>query len=369
MVIGIEAERANLAAKTGVEHYAQQLIMHLAEIDRVNEYRLYLRTKPEPWFFSLPKNFSVRVIPFPVFWTQLRISWEMIMHPVDVLFIPASALPLLHPKKSVVTIHDVAWLFYPETFTSLNRYFLRLSSWFAVRFAWRIIAVSHATKKDLVAEYGVDQKKVTVVHHGFALVNVGTDHRSVHQQGQVNDLSLQIPHPYILFLSTLQLRKNLEGLIIAFRKLKQEYPELPHKLVVVGKPGWKTESILKIIDTNKDVVIYLNHISEAHKTEVLTQASALVIPSFYEGFGMQILEAFAANVPVAASRVSSLPEVAGEAAVYFDPHDPVDIKNAIKNILLDKSLADRLRQKGIERLQDFSWEKCARETLEVLQDS
>jgi hypothetical protein len=107
MTIGIEAERANNPQKTGVEHYAKQLILHLAQIDAQNHYRLYLRSQPESWLLELPKNFSVKVMPFPIFWTQLRISWEMLVHPVDVLLIPASALPLIHPKKSVVTIHDL----------------------------------------------------------------------------------------------------------------------------------------------------------------------------------------------------------------------------------------------------------------------
>ena len=107
-----------------MEHYAKQLILHLAEIDHTNHYILYLRTEPESWFLNLPENFKVKVIPFPVFWTQLRISWEMLFHPVDVLFIPASALPVIHPKKSVVTIHDVGWLFFREAFTWFNRNFL-----------------------------------------------------------------------------------------------------------------------------------------------------------------------------------------------------------------------------------------------------
>ena len=116
MIIGIEAERANNPTKTGVEHYAKQLILHLAEIDHENTYILFLRSQPEDWFFKLPKNFKVKVMPFPVFWTQLRLSWEMLFNPVDALFIPASALPLIHPKHSVVTIHDVAWKYFPESF-------------------------------------------------------------------------------------------------------------------------------------------------------------------------------------------------------------------------------------------------------------
>jgi len=359
MIIGIEAERANHPQKTGVEHYAKQLICHLAEIDSENKYVLYLRTKPEEWFFSLPKNFSIKVMPFPVFWTQIRVSLEMLMHPVDVLFIPASALPIIHPKKSVVVIHDLAWKFYPETFTWFGRNFLEWSTKFAVKNASALISVSQCTKNDLIKFYGVDKNKVTVVHHGFAV------------QSTIYNLhsSIEKADPYVLFLSTLQPRKNLEGLIEAFSELKKEVPELPHKLIVVGKTGWKFESILKKIGEHAEIVTYKNHVSEEEKYSLLCGASALVLPSFYEGFGMQLLEAFAVHVPVATSNVSSMPEVAGEAAVYFDPKNITEIKQAIKSILLDKSLADRLREKGVERLNQFSWEKCARETVAIIKKS
>ncbi len=263
-----------------------------------------------------------------------------------------------------MTIHDLAWIFYPQAFTWFNRNFLRLSTWFAVKSASKIIAVSEATKKDLTKTYKVDGSKIAVVHHGYELEKSGQSVRR--SLGEGGDPLINLPKDYILFLSTLQPRKNLEGLIKAFRQLKQDLPELPHKLVVAGKPGWKFESILKTIEDNKDIAVYLNHVSEAEKSAILLKAAALVLPSFYEGFGMQILEAFAAGVPVAASNVSSLPEVAGEAAVYFDPKDTSQIKSAIKNILLDRGLADRLREKGKERLEQFSWRKSAKETLEVL---
>jgi len=357
MLIGIEAERANLSQKTGVEHYAKQLILHLARLDRKNRYILYLRTKPEGWFLSLPENFTVKVMPFPIFWTQLRLSWEVLRHPIDALLIPASAMPLIHPKRSFVTIHDLAWRYYPETFTRFNRWFLEYSTKFAIKAARGIIAVSRSTKNDLVRFYGVKKEKVTVVHHGYEnkIIN-----------NKLNILN-SLPEKYVLFLSTLQPRKNLEGLIDAFRGLKEECPELPHKLVVVGKPGWKFEKILEKIEKNKDIVAYLNHVSDPDRLAIMAGAELLVLPSFYEGFGMQILEAFAAGVPVATSKISSMPEVAGEAAVYFDPKNITEMKNAIKSVLLDKSLAESLKEKGQIRLKDFSWEKCAKETLEVLE--
>ncbi len=358
MTIGIEAERANNPQKTGVEHYAKQLILHLAEIDRINSYVLYLRTRPESWFSQLPKNFTVKVIPFPVFWTQVRISWEMLTHPVDVLFIPASALPLFHPKKSVVTIHDIGWRYFPDSFTWFMRNFLEWSTKFAVKNAAAIIAVSESTKRDLEKFYNVDESKVVVVHHGYEsanqLISLSANHPA------------SLPDKYVLFLSTLQPRKNLEGLIAAFRKLKKENPDLPHKLVVAGRPGWKFASILRLIEQNKEFVVYLNHVSDTDRFALLKDADLLVLPSFYEGFGMQILEAFSQGVPLAASNISSMPEVAGDAAIYFDPKNPDDIAKAVKIVLTDKSLADSLRAKGKERLANFSWEKCARQTLEVL---
>jgi glycosyltransferase involved in cell wall biosynthesis len=141
---------------------------------------------------------------------------------------------------------------------------------------------------------------------------------------------------------------------------------LPHKLVVVGRPGWKFQSILKKIEAHKDLVIYLNHVSDADRLVIMRKAEMLALPSFYEGFGMQILEAFECSVPVATSNVSSMPEVAADAAVYFNPKDVVDIKNTIKAVLMDRSLRERLVGQGRVRLGQFSWERCAKETLAVL---
>ncbi len=368
MIIGIEAERANSPAKTGVEHYAKQLILHLAKIDLENEYRLYLRNPPEAWFFSLPKNFKTKVMSFPIFWTQLRISLEMFINPVDRLLIPASALPLLHPKNSIVTIHDLAWKFYPETFTWFMRNFLEWSTKFAIKSAGTIIAVSEATKRDIVKFYKIDEQKIVVVHHGYEefKFEIRNPKSEINLKLETQNTAIKIPEKYVLFISTLQPRKNLEGLINAFRLLKNQYPEIPHNLVVVGKPGWKYDSILSAIEKNKDIVVYLNYVSDEDRLKILKGAGLLILPSFYEGFGMQILESFAAGVPVAVSNISSMPEVAGEAAIYFDPHNSQDIKNVLQAILLDVALSQDLVKKGYERLKKFSWNKCAEETLKVL---
>jgi len=358
MVIGIEAERANAPQKTGVEHYAKQLILHLAKMDTANTYILYLRTKPGDWFLGLPKNFKVKVIPFPIFWTQIRLSWEMLLYPVEVLFIPASSMPLMHPKKTVVTVHDVAFMFFPESYTWFARSLHKLEDLLAKFFAWKVIAVSESTKRDFVKMWHANPNKVKVVYHGF---------ESLAAQIPLSEtVSRRVPEKFILFLSTLQPRKNLGRLIDSFLLLKKQLPDLPHKLVVVGRPGWKFGSMLKKIDENKDVVVYLNYVSDSDRLEIMKKSDLMVLPSLYEGFGMGILEAFAAGVPVAVSNVSSMPEVAEEAAVYFNPLDVNDMTRAIKSVLLDKSFSDRLKDAGAKRLLHFSWDRCAKETLDIL---
>ncbi|MDB4940082.1 MAG: hypothetical protein JWO40_507 [Candidatus Doudnabacteria bacterium] len=357
MKIGIEAERANSDYPTGVEHYAQQLILNLAKIDAQNDYVLYLRTQPAKWFAGLPSNFKIKILPFPIFWTQLRLSWEVLLHPVDSLFIMASALPIIHPKNSIVTIHDIAWDFYPETFGKFTLNYLRFSTWYACRFANKIIAVSEQTKKDLIKKYNLDPAKIAVVYHGF-------DRNTEMEKGSSEEQRLagSLPKKFVLFLSTLQPRKNVIGLIDAFIELKKE-KQIEHSLVLAGGKGWLYNKIIRKISEHPEV-LYIGYVQ--NRFEFLKNADLLVQPSFYEGFGMSILDAFAAGVPVACSNVSSLPEVAGEAAIYFNPNSKQEIKQAIYNVLADRSLHDRLAEKGSERLKLFSWQKCAEQTLQVL---
>lgn len=355
MIIGIEAERANAEQKTGVEHYAKQLILHLAKIDSQNTYILYLRTPPQQWFLALPANFKIKILPFPIFWTQLRLSWELFWHKVDVFYVLASAMPLIHPKNSFSTIHDIAWDFYPEAFTWFTRNYLKVFTWYAIKSCKKVIAVSESTKKDILKKYNISPEKVAVVYHGYE-----------EQPVSLNLNIRNLPRSYVLFLSTLQPRKNLINLIYAFKRLKTQNPEIEQKLVVVGKPGWKYEEILKCIKENSDIVAYLNYVSDGERLFIISGADCLVLPSFYEGFGMQILEAFNLGTPVATSNISSMPEIAGEAAIYFSPNNQNEIASAIKAVLMDKALAENLKEKGKQRLKNFSWEECARQTLKVL---
>jgi len=359
MKIGIEAERANIDNPTGVEHYAQQILLGLAAMDTKNNYVLYLRSKPYAWILALPKNFSVKVMPFPLFWTQLRISWEVFWHPVDALFIMASALPLMHPKKSVVTIHDIAWKFYPETFSWPMRSYLRFSTWFAVHRAQTIIAVSEQTKKDLLKVYNIPEEKVVVIYHGF---DQASERVASSDSAEINKLQA-LPEKFILYLGTLQPRKNIIGLIDAYEILQAKQATHGYKLVIAGGKGWLYHSIMHRIANNISIE-YFGYVQD--RFALLKRAGLLVQPAFYEGFGLQILDAFSARVPVACSNISSLPEVAGSAAEYFDPHKPVEIAAAIEKVISSPERAAELVEQGSARLKEFTWKKTVEKTLAVL---
>lgn len=366
MKIGIEAERANLPQKTGVEVYSAQIIKHLAEIDNTNEYILYFRTKPQDWFYALPKNFQIKIIPFPKFWTQIRLSWEMIMFPVDVLFILASALPLIHPKNSIVTVHDIAFELFEGIYTGFMQQYQRWTSRFAVRHAAKVITISQSTKNDLVKVYKVDPEKIQIIPLGF---DKDIFQPLTYEQAQSSlDRFGLVYQKYILFVGTLQPRKNISSLVNAFVKLKKEH-HIEEKLVIVGKRGWLWEPIEeKIRQANKltSGIKYLDYVEQSDLNSIIAGASLLTLPAFYEGFGLPPLEAMASGVPVVVSNVSSLPEVVGDAGKLIDPNSVDSIAAGLLEVLTDKELRKQMIEKGFMQANKFTWEETGKNTLKVL---
>ncbi|MGE5392300.1 MAG: glycosyltransferase family 4 protein [Candidatus Saccharibacteria bacterium] len=365
MKIGIEAERANLPNPTGVERYAAELIRHLAETDRTNEYVLYFRTKPQAWFHALPPNFRLRLIPFPKFWTQIRLSWEMLVHPVDVLMILASALPFYHPRNSVVTVHDVAFEMFPEAFTGFMRRYLVFFTRFAVKRARRIVAVSESTKRDLMRLYGCPKDKIEVIHLGrdekFSPVPYADAQAVLDKHGLIYK-------KYILFVGTLQPRKNIARLVEAFIKLRKEN-RIEEKLVIIGGRGWLWKPILEKIQAAglKDAIQVLGYVEDGELPAIYSGASLLTLPALYEGFGLPPLEAMACGTPVVVSNVSSLPEVAGEAGVLVDPLNVNSIAGGLLRVLIDPELKKKMSAEGLKQAERFSWDRTAKKTLELLE--
>ena len=365
MTIGIEAERANLPSPTGVERYAAELIRNLARLDSKNAYVLYFRTKPQEWFLHLPKNFSVKIIPFPKFWTQLRISWEMITHPVDILFIPASALPLWHPKKSVVTVHDIAYEIFEGIYTGYMNYYQKFVSRFAVKNAAKVLTVSQSTKNDLVKIYSTDPEKITVTHLGLDQTFRPMKYEEVQPVLDKYGLTFQ---KYMLFLGTIQPRKNIPNLVDAYQKISKEN-HIEEKLAIFGGRGWMWEPILKKIKTIglDGSIKYFDYAPNEDLPALYAGAKLLTLPALYEGFGLPPLEAMASGVPVVVSNISSMPEVVGEAGVLVDPSSVDSIAEGLLKVLMDQNLRQQMIAKGLERSKRFTWENTARKTLEVFE--
>lgn len=361
MLIGLDVSRLGVAQRTGTEHYTWELLAALGQMDRHNQYLLYANRRPRA-LPPLPPRFHLRSLPWPRLWTHLRLSAEMLLHPPDVLHIPAHVLPLVHPQRSVVTIHDLGYLYYPQAHTLRQRLYLRWSTSWSARHANHLLADSEATKQDLVRFCRVPAEKITVVYLGvssrFAPTTDGRVTRSVMERYGVRP-------PYLLFVGTVQPRKNLRRLIAAFAQA--DVGEF--QLVLAGKRGWLTAEIdaLGARLGVADRVHFTGYVADADVPVLLGGARALLLPSLYEGFGLTALEAMACGTPVLAARSSSLPEVVGDAGLLVDPLDVDDMARGLERIALDDTAWETLQARGLRRVTDWSWSRCARETLSVLE--
>ncbi|MEA3459659.1 MAG: glycosyltransferase family 1 protein, partial [Chloroflexota bacterium] len=306
-------------------------------------------------------------MPFPRLWTHLRLSLEMIRRPPDVLFIPAHVLPILHPHASVVTIHDLGYLHYPHAHRLLDRFYLDLSTRYNAHAATHLIADSIATKRDLAECYGVDAAKITVVYPGYDQAAFRpADVKAI----EAVKARYGIASEYILFVGTIQPRKNLVRLIEAFANL-HTCILANLQLVIAGKRGWLYEGIFQRVEELglEGQVVFTGYVAEEDLPALLSGARLLVLPSLYEGFGLPVLEAMACGTPVVCSNASSLLEVAGDAAILVDPLDVEELAAAMERVLRDKELQAEMIERGFERAKRFSWEKCAQETLAVLENA
>jgi glycosyltransferase involved in cell wall biosynthesis len=290
----------------------------------------------------------------------------MAHRPPDLLFVPAHVLPIVHPHRSVVTVHDLGYLYYPQAHRLLDRLYLDLSTRYNARAASHLIADSSATKRDLIERYGTAPDKITVVYPGYD----NTAFRPVRDEEAIKAVKTKynIAGDYILFVGTLQPRKNLTRLIEAFSN--PQYPISNIQLLISGKKGWLYEAIFQRVEELELAgrVVFTGYVPEAELPALLSGARLFILPSLYEGFGLPVLEAMACGTPVVCSNVSSLPEVAGDAAVLVDPLDVEGLAAAMERVLGDEELRAELIERGFEQARKFSWEKCARETLDVLEN-
>jgi glycosyltransferase involved in cell wall biosynthesis len=398
MTIGIDASRANRDHKTGTEWYSYYIISWLVKLDLKNKYILYSDKPLSGGLLDLAKlpNVEVKILNWSLdfFWTQGRLSWEMLWHRPDILFVPAHALPIIHPRHSIVTIHDIGFAredklydhcqigpenkkgrgflnFLVRLFT-LGKYsanacdYLEWSTRYSLKHAEKIITVSNFSKQEILDVYKIQPEKITVIHNGYnnLLYKKIEDKKKTKEVLEKYNLNF----PFLLYIGRLDKKKNTPALIEAFSIVKSKHKDVAHKLVLIGAANYGYDEINYMIEEfNLDQEVVLpGWIAEEDLPYIYSAATAFIFPSLYEGFGIPILEAMACGTAVAASNVASIPEVAGGAALFFDPHDVNSMAEAMADIIFSNQLREDLIKKGSVVVKKYSWEKSAQETLEQL---
>jgi glycosyltransferase involved in cell wall biosynthesis len=372
-LIGIDASRALRVRRTGTERYSLELIRHLLALPEAQAYRwrLYIDQPAEATFFFSTGDggaplVELCLLPARRLWTHRQLAGEVLRHPPDVLFIPAHVLPFVLPvwrlPPSVVTVHDLGYRHWPQTHPWRQRIYLDWGTQWNTLAATQLIAVSQATADDLQRFYRTPPRKTTVVYeaHTPGTAVAATAVAEVCRR-------LGLAQPYLLYVGTIQPRKNLARLLQAYAQLASA-GRISCDLVLAGGQGWLAEPLAEQARqfglANR--VHFLGYVSEAELPALYQGAQAFCFPSLFEGFGLPVLEAQAYGVPVMTANNSSLPEIAGDAALLVDPTDVDAIAEAMLRLTQDEALRQRLIAAGQENVKRFSWEKAARETLAVL---
>ncbi len=371
MVIGINGYEAvvprfgyelktGLPNRVGSGEVSFEILKQLYNLDKKNNYRIYIPIQKTSDLPPPRENWEYVVVKNQKLWTLTALSKKLFSdrRKLDVFFSPTHYLPLFVGCPSVLSILDLSYIHFPKLFKIRDRLQLKFWGGSSVKRASKITTISQASKNDIIKYYKVPATKVVVTYPGIKKMNSNLKKKDLLTKYEIGG-------DYILFVGTLQPRKNLSRLIEAMAQLKDKNI----KLVVVGKKGWMFEEILaapaKFGVTDK--VKFLENVPDVDLPELYESAACFVLPSLYEGFGLPVLEAMQNGCPVITSNVSSLPEAGGDAALYVNPLDASDIADKIDKVLEDSDLRGKMIKEGYEQVKKFSWEKTARETLDVLE--
>jgi glycosyltransferase involved in cell wall biosynthesis len=363
MRIAVDARALTAVKPAGKENFTINLLEELFKLDKENHYILYLNKNFER---PLPKNFSKRIIKVPnIFW-HFFVLIDLIFKKPDLFFAPISyIIPALNFfSKNIIIVYDLV-VFLPIKIKStlktklIERFFLK----FALNRAIKIITISENSKQDLIKIFKIESKKISVVYPA-----VSSNFFSIENNFKEILKKYNLKKDFILFVGTLEPRKNIVRLIEAYYNLISNFKiPIPNlKLVIVGKRGWCWQEIfdkVKKLNLEKKV-IFLDYVPSKDLPYLYRKALCFVYPSLYEGFGLPVLEAMACGCPVITSNISSLSEVA-EAAILIDPYDTNEITNALKKVLTDLNFSQELKEKGFKLVQKFSWQKSAQKILEI----
>jgi glycosyltransferase involved in cell wall biosynthesis len=361
MRIAIDASRTTTAQRTGTENYALQLIRAMLSQNTPHEFHLYFRDEPKPDLFPSQKNVKLHVIPLRRTWTHARFATALWMSRPDVTFVPSHTLPLNFPGPAVVTVHDLGYIYFPNAHPGFSRRYLEWSTRHSVERATRVIADSLATVSDLAAHYQVSENKMTLVYPGVdeSLERVTDPAKQAFMRARYH-----LPERYFLFIGTLQPRKNIARIVQAYAKWRTRQSKPDIGLVIAGPQGWLYDPKWT---TGVEGLVLPGYIQDEDIAALYSGAEALLFPTLHEGFGFPVLESMRCGTPVITSNTSSLPEVAGEAALLVNPRDVDAITNAIECIVTEKNIREDLIAKGYEQVKRFTWKRSAEQTIQVLE--
>lgn len=358
MLIGIDASRAVKKNRTGPENYSYEIIRNILALKTDHKFILYAPHEPQDKFPS-GENISWRVLPATRLWSQLRLARELSFNKPDVLFVPSHVVPLISYLPTVVTVHDLAFKYFPQSYSVFERRYQNFSAGVSVTKAKRIIVPSNSTLNDLVKFYPTAKNKAVVIAHGY-----NKDVFKLAAKGETSPRNV----PYILYVGRVEEKKNIRLLVDAFALFCQEDKKV--HLVLAGKNGYGFELIQEKIKSLPDAVrkrIYQpGHLPQYDMVRYLQHASIFAFPSWYEGFGLSVLEALAVGVPVVCSNNSSLPEVAGTSAILLPPTNAHSWASAFSRILNQPDVAQKLSESALNQAAKFSWNIAAQKTLETI---
>lgn len=375
MKIWIDGYEANVRQRLGSSQVAFELLKALERLDKKNEYTILL---PSPPLDDLPKErvgWKYKILRPKIFWTKIALPLALFStkEKPDIIFSPTHYIPRFCPQeiKRIVTIFDLSFLHFEEMFTKKDLWKLKNWTKFSIENADHIVTISNFSKQDIIDQYKLDKSKITVAYPGF-------NKEKFKIQGlkpETSDVLKKygIEDPYIIYIGTIQPRKNIPRLIEAFARVAKDTKV---QLVIVGKTrgegrqGWMFEDILKIPrDLGiEEKVKFLGYVPVEDLILLLSGANVFINPSLWEGFGMPVVEAMASGVPVIVSNVSSLPEVTGEAGLLVDPYSIDQIEQAIRVLIADKRLRYKYSKKGIIQAKKFSWDKMAKAVLKTFEN-
>jgi glycosyltransferase involved in cell wall biosynthesis len=370
MIIGIDASRAYVSDKTGTENYSYHVISEMLRLPDAKKHYFVLFIRPNA---KLPSelvgysNVLIKKINYRFFWTQMGLAWETRQKPIlDVLWIPAHTLPVLRKPglQTVVTIHGLEYKWLKEYNNILQRWYLPLSTFYAAKYASRLIAVSQNTAKELQKEVQNISNNITVIHEGVSLSSFPVIQYSsevLHKYGIEKK-------KYVLFVGSVQPRKNLVALIEAFSIFSRDNPD--YRLVIAGGIGWMAEGVLGAPKRYgmQEKIVFTGRIDDSVLQALYLGAKMYVQPSITEGFGLPVLEAMVYGVPVISSDGGALPEIVGDSGVVLKlKNDFVQqLAKTMHKIVTDSNFVNIMIEKGKLRARAFSWQKAAQETLELL---